>query len=359
MSARSSLRQETDAFRTPLFGALAALELQVESCALERLEQPVSSGWVRPTTIVTLSGGGTVGRGEDVTYDVEDHDALAAAPPSDLGGRFTLETFSRRLDEALVLSPPPSRPHYRRWAFEAAALDLALRQAGVSLGEALGREYRPVRFVVSTRLDARRWLEIDPQIELKLDPTPEWDRALMRELAASGRVRVLDLKGHHVGASVQLAPDPELYRAVAEEFPDAIIEDPLLTPQTRAALAGAEDRIGWDAPVHSWADVEALPFAPRFLNVKPSRFGTLAALCECLDECARHGIALYGGGHFELGVGREQVQALASLFYADAPNDVAPRPYNEPEPRAGLPASPLTPPAAAVGFSFDGAAGNG
>ena len=31
---------------------------------------------------------------------------------------------------------------YRRWAFESAALDLALRQEGCSLGTLLGLEYR-------------------------------------------------------------------------------------------------------------------------------------------------------------------------------------------------------------------------
>src|SRR5215510_15682262 len=38
---------------------------------------------------------------------------------------------------------------YRRWAFESAALDLTLRQNGMSLGEAVGRKPTPVTFVVS------------------------------------------------------------------------------------------------------------------------------------------------------------------------------------------------------------------
>jgi hypothetical protein len=53
---------------------------------------------------------------------------------------------------------------------------------------------------------------------------------------------------------------------------------------------------------------------------------------------------MYGGGQFELGVGRRQIQALASLFYADGPNDVAPSEYNAGGPRAGLPQSPLPAP---------------
>jgi len=110
------------------------------------------------------------------------------------------------------------------------------------------------------------------------------------------------------------------------------------------------DRLTWDAPIHSWADVEALPFAPRCLNVKPSRFGTLERLLEFYDRCEERGIALYGGGQFELGVGRGQIQYLASLFSADGPNDVAPGGYNDPEPRPGLETSPLEPRPEPLGF---------
>ena len=50
---------------------------------------------------------------------------------------------------------------------------------------------------------------------------------------------------------------------------------------------------------------------------------------------------MYGGGMGELGVGRGQIELLAALFHADAPNDVAPSAYNEDDPPGGLPASPL------------------
>ena len=96
------------------------------------------------------------------------------------------------------------------------------------------------------------------------------------------------------------------------------------------------DRITWDAPIHSWADVEALPFEPKCLNVKPSRFGTLARLLEFYERCEAEGIELYGGGQFELSVGRGQIQILAALFSADGPNDVAPGGYNANEPCDGL-----------------------
>jgi L-alanine-DL-glutamate epimerase-like enolase superfamily enzyme len=266
-----------------------------------------------------------------------------------------LDGISRRLDGVDLFPKSPVREtstDYRRWAFESAALDLALRQAGISLGEALGESYRPVRFVVSTRLDPWRWLELDPALEFKLDPEPDWTPRRMRELAATDRVRVLDYKGHYSGTPVDLDPDPELYRQVAEAFPEAILEDPAWNDRTAAALAGHEGRLSWDAPVHSVEDLDALPVRPRFLNVKPSRFGTLRRFLDCLDVCRDRGIVCYGGGQFELGPGRGQIQALASLFYPNAPNDVAPKEYNAPEPVAGLPASPLLPPALPKGLGF-------
>ena len=85
------------------------------------------------------------------------------------------------------------------------------------------------------------------------------------------------------------------------------------------------------------------------MNIKPSRFGTVEGLLECIEYCHANGMELYGGGQFELGVGRRHIQVLASLFYADGPNDVAPSEYNAGEPRAGLPQSPLPAPSG-IGF---------
>jgi hypothetical protein len=51
-------------------------------------------------------------------------------------------------------------------------------------------------------------------------------------------------------------------------------------------------------------------------------------------------------------VGRGQIQLLAALFHADAPNDVAPSAYNEDESRGELPGSPLAPRPEATGFRW-------
>jgi hypothetical protein len=106
-------------------------------------------------------------------------------------------------------------------------------------------------------------------------------------------------------------------------------------------LAGEHHRITWDAPIHAIADIESLPFAPRMVNIKPSRVGRLSELCATYDYCAAHEIGAYGGGQTELGVGRGQAQYLAALFHPDTPNDLAPSAYNQMDPPAGLPRSPL------------------
>ena len=340
------------------YAAIAGLPLLVEGYELEGLSLDVSSDFTRRTTVVHLRGGGEEGVGEDVTYDGDEHAALQAwRHRLPLAGEHTLDSFSELLGGLDLFPERPEREvyvSYRRWAFESAALDLALRQAGRSLGDALGREARPVRFVVSTRAtDLEPLLALYPDTRFKLDPTPEWTDALVAQLAALHRVETVDLKGAYHGTVVDNPPDPVLYRRVAEGFPEAWIEDPGLTPETDEVLRPHRERITWDAVIHSVADVEALPFPPRTLNAKPSRFGSLRALLDFYDHCERQGIGLYGGGQFELGPGRGQIQYLASLFSADGGNDVAPGGYNEPELRAGLPQSPLPPAPTAPGFRFD------
>jgi hypothetical protein len=333
-----------------LWDSFADLAVRIDDHSLQRRELKVSSEFTRVTTTVVLEGDGEIGEGEDVTYTAADHDDF---PDVMLAGTWSLADFSVRLD-ALDLWPGgepqmEASTDYRRWAFESAALDLALRQAGRSLGDVVGRAIRPVRFVVSTRADIEPYRVLDPALEFKLDVENDWDRELMERLAAIDRVRVLDLKAYYRGTAVDLVPDPELYRAVVSVFPDVVIEDPWLEDGYREAFAGAEDRLSFDAPIHSWADVGKLPLEPRWLNIKPSRFGTLRGLLECIERCEEDGIRMYGGGQFELGPGRKQIQRLASVFYAEGPNDVAPSEYNDGPAREGLPTSPL-PPSDGVGF---------
>jgi hypothetical protein len=315
------------------YDAVKDLPLEIDGYDLEPLEQEVAPGFTLRRTIVVLRGGSEEGRGEEVDYNpVIQQEFQARRGELAVAGEHTLDSFS------LLQS---GQTEYRRWALESAALDLALRQAGKSLGDAIGRTPKPLRFVVSTRVtNVLRWLELYPGTRFKLDPSRDWTNELVAQLSAAGVVDTVDFKGIYRG-DFGLPPDPELYERIAAAFPEAWIEDPALTRDTMRVLEADLNRITWDAGIHEWSDVEALPFRPRCLNSKPSRFGSVRRLFDFYDACERDGIALYGGGQFELGAGRAQIQLLASLFHPDAPNDVAPSGYNAAEPVAGLPVSPL------------------
>jgi L-alanine-DL-glutamate epimerase-like enolase superfamily enzyme len=343
--------------------------VRVESYELEAHDREYASGFTRPSTLIRLRGDGQEGLGEDVVYDVLDHIAHRdAGPVHDLSAPRTLGELCELLGELDAF--PGAAPvrdvsrGYRRWAYESAALDLALRQSGTSLHEAIGRDPRPVRFVCSTRLSSfgddspsttdpvRRRLAKHPTLRFKLDPENDWTPELIEELRELAGVDVLDLKGHYRGTPVDVETDPELYRAVAEAFPDAYLEDPDVNPDTRPILEPQADRVTWDAPLHSVADIEALEWKPKAINSKPSRFGSLQELLSVYDHCEREGIAIYGGGQGEQSVGRGQIQYLASLFHPDTPNDVAPSGYNDPSVPEGLPDSPLEQAPSATGFRW-------
>ena len=346
------------------FDRLADLPLQVDGCSLEGLSAQVSSGFERLSTVLHLHGGGEQGVGEDVVYDAEDQIAWQRAGTGhDLTGTTTLGAFCERVDALDLFPVEPQREVsrlYRRWTFHCAALDLALRQAGEPLHAVLGREPAPLTFVVSLRLGEPPSLDPVlsrlaryPSLRFKLDATSSWTPQLIAALAETGAVDSIDFKAHYHGSTVDQGADPVLYARVVQAFPQAWLEDPdVEDPGTAAALAADHDRITWDAPIHSISDIEALPFAPRMVNLKPSRLGGLQRLCDTYDYCAEHGIGAYGGGQFELGPGRGQAQYLASLFHPHTPNDLSPVGFHDDDPKPGLDISPLAPVPSATGFRW-------
>ncbi len=352
---------------------IAELPLEIERYELEGRELN-AGGFERLTTLIHLQGKDEEGIGEDVTYGALDQIAFQdAGSVLDLAGKHTIASFSELLDGLDLFPAPPEREDmrdYRRWGFESAALDLALRQAGKPLHEVLEREPQPVTYVVSMRLaplpregeepepssikPLRARLEVYPDLRFKLDPTNDWTDELIEQLAETGAVDSVDFKGLYSGTPVDVETDPELYRKCIETFPEAWLEDPDINDETRPILEPVRDRITWDAAIHSVEDVEALEWEPRMVNIKPSRFGPLHKLFAAYDFCDAKGIGAYGGGQTELGEGRGHIQYLASVFHPDTPNDVAPSGFNDPEQatKPGLPTSPLEPTLAPTGFRW-------
>ena len=345
-----------------LWPKLADLPLVIEGYELDTLSAEMAGGMVRTTIQVRLHGAGHDGLGEDIGVMPDAEDPLADAPRSlPLAGEWTLESFCDHLATVEQWQEPPewdlARP-WRNWAFESAALDLALRQAGRPLHAVLGLEPRPLTFVNSLGLGdppstdtIHRRLARYPDVHFKLDAAAAWTLAICEDLAATRAVDVVDFKGQY-GMEVEDPPAlAAVYEHVIATFPDAILEDPHDLPEVRAALAPHADRVSYDALVTSADDLATTPINPiRVVNIKPCRTGSVRRLLALYARCEADGLLMYGGGMGELGVARGQIQLLASLFHPDGPNDVAPSPFNAPDPPEGLPTSPLPPAPEATGF---------
>jgi len=341
---------------------LAGLPLAIESYELDRLVADGTWEVERATTLVRLQGHGAEGLGEDVgVMPGDEADALHVRRPSlALAGEWTLESFCDHLATVEQWPAPPEwemARRWRNWAFESAAMDLALRQAGRALHEVLGLEPRPLRFVnslglgdpPSTATIARR-LERYPSVGYKLDAVASWTPEIVAELAALGGVETIDFKGQY-GIEVEDAGAlVVMYEAVVDAFLDALLEDPHDLPEVAALLEPHVARVSYDAPVGRVSDIASLPHPARTMNIKPSRIGGLRPLLDLYAHCSASGLRMYGGGMGELGVARGQIELLASLFHPDTPNDVAPASFNAIDPPEGLPSSPLDPLPDATGF---------
>ena len=340
---------------------LSALPVLVESYELDRLSARVANDFERVTTRIRLLGCGMDGRGEDVSpFEGEDDTLHVAGPVLPLAGEWTLGSLCERLAELDQWPVPPQwdvMRRWRNWAFESAALDLALNQAGRALHDVIDREPRPVRFVNSLGLGEppvfdpiRLRLERHPDLRFKLDVTPEWTPELIDEVAATGAVEIIDFKGHYGLEMGELPALLAMYERVIAAFPDALLEDAHDLPEVAELLGPESRRISYDAPIHSVQDIETTPLTPVALNIKPCRVGDLRSLLDVYAACEARGLVTYGGGMGELDVGRGQIQLLASLFHPDGPNDVAPGGYNRDTPAADLPPSPLPPDPMQTGF---------
>src|SRR5690242_8389693 len=76
---------------------LADRTVTIEGVELQRLEQDVSTGFTRVTTLIKPHGRGEEGVGEDVSYTAADHDALTLP---DLTGEATLGELCERVGAA-------------------------------------------------------------------------------------------------------------------------------------------------------------------------------------------------------------------------------------------------------------------
>jgi len=288
-----------------LHAALLDLPVVIESVGCEVREVSLVSypGGVRPACIVRVGEG----RGESVAWTTAAHEAFRARLSAVLRGRWRIGAWAAAM--AVRFRDP-----YERAALEGAAIDCALRQRGVRLGDLIGAEPRPARHVVSFEAVAdpiARAADEGPDVQLKIDVDPGWDDGTLVALAALGRVAVLDFKLRGAAADAE--------RAHAA-LPQALIED----APGDGWSESLRSRTSFDAAITSAAALDALPIRPAAVNLKPARMGGVLEALACAVACDERGIPIYMGGMFEVGPARGQLAALAALLCPDAPNDIAP-----------------------------------
>ena len=299
---------------------LAALPLLVESHRVTLGAASVlgyTEGEERPTGFVTLEAGGHAGAGECVAWTAQEQERFAEACPGLVPtGRTTIGALHASLAGA---------HRYHAAAIEAAAIDLALRQAGSNPFLLAGRPARPVgccRSLGSGSIEraggpaeaVAAALAAEPEARIKIDAgTDPWPETAWRALARTRRVVVVDFKRHGRTADVAHAHAC---------LPEAWIEDP--PEEALDPAAPWRPRVALDGYVRKAADLSPPPVEPGAVNVKMARMGGPVEALHALEICARRGWSAYVGGMFEVGPGRLQSRVLASLFTADAWNDVAP-----------------------------------
>ena len=239
----------------------------------------VDLGWPRPHGHLVLRGGGCEGQGELVAFDEATHRHLEEVA---LAG------------ELRVAEAPGEG--FARCAWEAALLDLGLRQAGHSMSSFLGlpasRRLRVCHsFGQLPAQDAGRALKIDHQ----------------EGVDYTGRaVVVVDFKGRELPLE---EPDPAW-----------ILEDPPAVVRAPWAL---------DQGLLSPADLERRP-RPTHLNLKAGRLGGFLRTLEVAVRARELGLSLYWGGQWELGAARRQAQQFAAWLCPEGWNDLAPGPGGYP-----------------------------
>ena len=279
-------------------------------------------------------------------------------PQLELAGDWTLDSFSSS-STGSTSSPPARRPG-RLPRLPPLGLRIGGARSGAAPGGAVARPPHSgastarCRFVSSTRATSLEpWLALYPDLRFKLDPTPDWTDEFIAALAARRIASTSSTsRGSTTAPSSTTRPTPSSTRRVAEAFSRRVDRGSGADARdgARARAASRPRSPGTRRSTHGRTSRRCLS-RRSCLNSKPSRFGSLARLFDFYDRCAERGIALYGGGQFELGVGRGQIQLLASLFHPPTGRTTSRlAATTRPSRSAGLETSPLEPHAERIGF---------
>ena len=276
---RAARRRGRGSVRRPvsLYDAVKDLPLAIEGYDLDvaRARRARADFTRKTTTITTRRGAARRGSARtSPTKRPSTTPSSSAARSSRSPATWTLDSFSAAPREHAAVRARARAPRVPRLP----PLGLRERRArpraapgGQSLGEAVGRELRPLTFVVSMRSASRRrldrlrgWLELYPSLRFKLDATSDWTDELVAELAALGCVDSIDFKGHYRGTVVDQGARSGALPARRRGPSRRLARGPgARRTSTMPILEPRREQVTWDAIIHSVEDIEALPWPPR------------------------------------------------------------------------------------------------
>ena len=326
----------------PLYDLVRDLPLEIDGSRVRGRDASRSRPSSRARRHVVMRGGGARGprRGRHLRPGRARPGPLPAARRCT--GSWTLDSLSKHLDELELFPAGEPGQHayrdYRRWAFESvgarprAAAGRPLARRGARTRGAAA----DVRLVDPRHL-ARRLARALPRAALQARPDAGVDGRAGRDARGARQRRRRRPEGPVPRHGRRQPGRPGALPARRRRLPGRVDRGPGADAgdRRRARAAPRPHHVGRADPLvgrRRGAAVRA-----RGASTASRRASARSRGCSSSTTAApRHGIALYGGGQFELGVGRGQIQLLAALFHPDGSNDVAPGGYNAPEPLPGL-----------------------
>ena len=295
-----------------LASLLASLDVRVESAHVEQqaVSLPDYPDGPRPSSVVCLTGRGHSGWGENVAFFRHEHERFAALVEG--WSRTAAASSPVRVQDVATLEGSP----YERAALEAALVDLALSQAGISLYDLTGVREASLRFVVSLAVDpnpeavVRRLRAEVCTADLKVDVDASWAPHTVARLAGDSSIVIFDFKGR---------ASPELCHRIHSLSRGAWLEDPPVGFDEPPAGLRAP-RVSRDATVIDEFAAARASARGEAVNLKAPRMGGPLSVLRALEHAPAWA---YLGGMFEVNVGRSQARQLAALYCAAAPNDLA------------------------------------
>ncbi len=160
--------------------------------------------------------------------------------------------------------------------------------------------------------------------KIKVKIKPGWDVDILRTIRKTFPYAPLMADAN----SAYSLDDIDVFKAM-DEFDLMMIEQPLAEDDIIDHIklqSAIKTPICLDESIESCEDArKAIELgACKIINIKPSRVGGLLESKKIHDLCQKNGIPVWCGGIFELGIGRVQNIALASLPNFTIPGDLSP-----------------------------------